>query len=210
MVPSNFTLPSWDNVAIEENGWSFKQQGIVENNVKVNLGKKVITFDMTKNTHHVHNQMSNEKSRKKKMWQTLLDSQSTCNDVINISLVQNMHVGGWTLKLQTQAGYFRTTQIGDMRGVGTAWRYLEGVANMLPQFRVTFLSKRMMSCNAAKLNKTGNIKHLCYEVTTCKGKHCRLLPTPEGLHAFTVPNDKADSTHRDNVPCNDTAFGNSM
>ena len=74
VVPSDYTLLSWDNVvAIEENGWSFKQQGVVENNVKVNLGKKEITFDMMKNIHHTHNQMSNEKCRKKK--KMLLDSQ---------------------------------------------------------------------------------------------------------------------------------------
>ena len=95
VVTSNCTLPSWDNVAIEENGCSFKQQGIVDNNVKVILMKKQITFDTKKNDHHIYNQMSNtedgssnEKHRKKKMWQTVLDSQSTCNVIINISLLQ--------------------------------------------------------------------------------------------------------------------------
>ena len=106
-------------MAIEENGWSFKQQGVVENNVKVNLGKKEITFDMMKNTHHTCNQMSNENCRKKKIWKTLLDSQSTCDVIINSRLLQNMRVKGWTLKLQTQAGDCRIIQIGDMRGVGT-------------------------------------------------------------------------------------------
>ena len=71
---SDCQLPSWDNIVIEESGWSFKQQGIVENNVKFNLWKKEITFDMTKKNEQIRSQMSNvedgssnEKSRKKKI-----------------------------------------------------------------------------------------------------------------------------------------------
>ena len=74
VTPSDCTLPSRDTVSIEESGWSFEQQGIVETNVKVNLGKKEINFDMTKNTRHTCNQMSNaedgssnENFRKKKI-----------------------------------------------------------------------------------------------------------------------------------------------
>ena len=64
------------------------KKGIVENNAKVNLGKKEISFYRTNNTHHIYNQMSNEKCRKKKMWKTLLDVQSTCDFIMNISLLQ--------------------------------------------------------------------------------------------------------------------------
>ena len=77
---------------------------MVEKNVQVNLRKKEITFYVTENTHHIYNQMSNlEKSsdRKKKMWQMLLDSQSTCDVIINRSILKNVRVGGWNLKLQT-------------------------------------------------------------------------------------------------------------
>ena len=120
-------------MAIEESnheGWSFKEQGIVENNVKVNLIRKEITFNMMKHAHYTCNQMSNaedgssnEKHRKKKMWQTPLDSQSPCDVIINSSLLQNMCAGGWTLKLQMQSGDCRIIQIGYMRGVGNAWCY---------------------------------------------------------------------------------------
>ena len=90
VMPSDCALPSWDNVAIEDNGWSFEQKEIVVNNVKVNLGKKEINFDMMKHTHYICNQMinaengsSNEKRRKKKTWQTILDIQSTRDIIIN-------------------------------------------------------------------------------------------------------------------------------
>ena len=90
------------------------------------------------------------------------------------------------------------------------WYYLEGVANMLSQFRVASLSKWMTSYDTEKYDKTGNTKHLCYEVTTGEGNHCRFLPTPEGLHTCTVPKDNADSIFGDNLLYHGTAFGNAM
>ena len=83
------------------------------------------------------------------------------------------------------------------------WYYLEGVANMLSQFRVASLSKWMTSYDTEKYDKTGNTKHLCYEVTTGEGKHCKFLPTP-----CTVTKDKADIIFWENVLYHGTAFGN--
>ena len=78
VVKSDCVFSSWDNVEIEESnhdGWAFKQQGIVENNEKVNRMKKEITFDMKNNIHNIFNQMSSEKDgsnteqcRKNKIW----------------------------------------------------------------------------------------------------------------------------------------------
>ena len=144
VTPSYCTLPSRDTVSIEESGGSFEQQGIVETNVKVNLGKKDINFDMTKNTHRICNKISNtedgsinEKCRKNKMQQTLLDNQPTCNVIINSSLLQNTRVVGWTLKIQKQVGYWRITHIDDMKGVGTMCFDPKCEANLLFQLRVT-------------------------------------------------------------------------
>ena len=73
-----------------------------------------------------------------------------------------MRVGGWTLKIQTQAGNCRIAQIGDMIGVGTAWCYPEGVANVLSQLRVASLSKWSVSYDTGKHHENGNTKDLCY------------------------------------------------
>ena len=62
--------------------------------MKVNIEKKEIDFEMTKNTHQIHNQMRNEKCRKKKMWQTLIDSQSKCDVIVNSSVLQIIRAGG--------------------------------------------------------------------------------------------------------------------
>ena len=71
----------------------------------------------------------------------LLDSQSTCDVIVNKDLVQNIRECKWTLCLQTQAGVCRIDHIADMAGVGTAWYYAEGVANILSQHRMATLSK---------------------------------------------------------------------
>ena len=85
-------------------------------------------FDVSQNKHHVCNQRaieswSDEERLKKirKLWQVLLDSQSTCDVVANKAFLTNIRQCRWTLRLQTQTGEFRITQIGDMKGVGTVW-----------------------------------------------------------------------------------------
>lgn len=74
------------------------------------------------------------------MWTILLDSQSTCDVIVNAELISNIRECDWTLKLQTQAGSCKVKMIRDMKGVGTVWFYPKRVANILLQFRMATYS----------------------------------------------------------------------
>ena len=61
----------------------------------VDSQKKETLCDLTKPKHHAHNQCKsgedgNVEVRRKKMWQALLDSKSTCDFIINPKLVKNI------------------------------------------------------------------------------------------------------------------------
>lgn len=77
----------------------------------------MVSFDITYYKDHVYNQsgQSDKKNNDRKLWEILLDSKSTCNVIINKKLLTNIRRCNWTLKLQTQAGFFYVTQVGDMK-----------------------------------------------------------------------------------------------
>ena len=93
VTPSDYEFPSWDNANMDESSYdtqSFNQQVIVESNVKLNQVKKESAFHLTKNKHHVYKQMGSandgskvQQNRMKKMWHVILDSQLTCDVIIN-------------------------------------------------------------------------------------------------------------------------------
>ena len=52
-----------------------------------------------------------------------------------------------TLRLQTQVGWCIMNKVGELDGVGAAWFFPKGVANMLSQFRMVVHGKWKMTCN---------------------------------------------------------------
>ena len=150
VVPSNEDLPHWGDVLINEEPfdghstweWAFKQCGFIDPNAKINVDKREMCIDLSKKD-HVYNQQGDwdASRRDMKMWQVLLDSQSTCDVIVNRVLVENIRRCRWTLRLQTQAGECRIDHVADMPGVGTVWFYEDGIANILSQHRMATLSK---------------------------------------------------------------------
>ena len=63
----------------------------------------------------------NVEVRCKKIWQVLLDIQSTCDIIINPKLAKNIWLCKWTLILQAQASDCVIFMIADIRGVETVW-----------------------------------------------------------------------------------------
>ena len=66
----------------------FQKIGILDEDTEVDEVKKEITFDVSKQ-HHMHNN-KDKAGIQGKLWQILLDTQSTCDGIINEALVQNI------------------------------------------------------------------------------------------------------------------------
>ena len=93
------------------------------NGHRCNKDQKEVLHHLHRDKNHVYNQAEDEVGREGRLWEILLDSQSTCNAIINPKLLTNIRNCDWTLRLQTQARECRINQVGDSRGVGTAWYY---------------------------------------------------------------------------------------
>ena len=82
--------PTWE--------WAFKQCRHIDLNTKTNMVEKELCLNLTKFNHecnqhrHVQKKLSNNK-----LWQVLLDRQSTCNVIVNLALVTNIRKCKWTL-----------------------------------------------------------------------------------------------------------------
>ena len=115
-------------------GWSFTQVG---RTVAINEAKNEIIWNTINKTRHACNQRGREKGSKKvndrakKLWQILLDIQSTCDAIVNPKILVYARRCPWTLTLQKQAGECAIECIGEMKVFGTAWYYSAGVANIL-------------------------------------------------------------------------------
>ena len=57
-------------------------------------------------------------------------------------------------------------EVEDLKGVGTVWFYLNGVANILLQFRMIVHSKWRMTYDAARFYRSSNVEDLSYDVIT--------------------------------------------
>ena len=86
---------------------------------------RVIKIDL-RATNHVFNQSG----KTIRSFEVLLDSQLTCDVIINKAMVINIRDCVMILVLRTQSGSCQITQIVDLPVVGTVWYYPEGAANI--------------------------------------------------------------------------------
>ena len=131
---------------------------------------------------HVFNQTGSHKSMN--IFDILCDNQSTCDAIANASMLINIRTPDIVLRLRTQAGDCRITQIADLPGVGTVWYYPEGVANILSQHRMVVNSGWDIEYSTKEFRKTNNLSSLKYECVTAEGVKCTFSPNKEGLHVL--------------------------
>ena len=80
--------------------WAFAQKGFVTEQVKFDTVKNEIVHDVSKQKNHACNQSSlGRRDSSSKLWELLLDNQSTCDVIINSKLLSNIRKCEWTLRL---------------------------------------------------------------------------------------------------------------
>ena len=147
-VMDGVTVPTWSDEIDDEKShdgntmveWAFMQDSSLAE-YHLDYSAKELVHNLKDDKDHIYNQTGSLSNADDRMWRLLLDSQSTCNVIINGNLLSNARECEWTLKLQTQAGECCIDQIGEMKGVGAVWYYLQGVANILSQFMMAKCSK---------------------------------------------------------------------
>ena len=142
IVSNDKILPIQDNAVLEEDDndglvvceWDFKCKDFVDIDTKEDHKRKGILYYMLKiNIHanflHRHGP-KNITNQAKKLWQVLLDRQSTCDVIIN-SDFYNIISCKFTLNLQIQLGECRMHKIVNLDGARTALYYAEGTVNIM-------------------------------------------------------------------------------
>jgi hypothetical protein len=127
---------------------------------------------------HVYNQTGSHKSMK--LFDILLDSQPTCDIIVNVIFVTNIRKSKMTLVLRTQAGECRIDMIADFPGVGTVWYYPSGVANVLSQHRMVVNSSWDVEYSSKLYRTTLNVNDLKFDCTTSEGVKVSFSSTPDG------------------------------
>ena len=107
----------------------------------------------------------------------ILDSQSTCDVIINEAMVINIRDCVMILVLQTQSGSCRITQIADLPGVGTVWYYPEGAANIPSQYRMVVNSGWDVQYNSKHYRRSRDVNDLAYKVETSEGIKFEFMQT---------------------------------
>ena len=115
-VVDSDAMPSWKEAAGEKDShdgnllveWEFAQDVLLDSNYQIVHNKKETHYDLTKESKDVRNQTGLTHvyvvDRNQKMWEILLDNQSTCKVIINIDLLTIIRRCDWKLRLQTQSG----------------------------------------------------------------------------------------------------------
>ena len=138
---------------------------------------RVIEIDL-RATNHVFNQSG----KTMRSFEVILDSQSTCDVIINKAMVINIRDCVIILVLQTQSGSCQITQIAYLLGVGTVWYYPEGAANILSQYRMVVNSVWDVQFNLKHYRFSSDVNDLAYKVETSEGIKFEFMPTKKGLH----------------------------
>ncbi|OEU08874.1 hypothetical protein FRACYDRAFT_249219 [Fragilariopsis cylindrus CCMP1102] len=160
---SNNEIPSFEEAVLgedEHDGQTYVQFKTVNGN------SNDIIVDL-RDKNHVFNQTGSHKSMN--IFDILCDNQSTCDVIVNSSMVSNIRTAPMALRLRTQAGDCRITQIADLPGVGTVWYYPE---------RDGILSTVQSDSGKQK------IIVLKYDCVTAEGVECTFSPNTEGLHVL--------------------------
>ncbi|OEU10337.1 hypothetical protein FRACYDRAFT_247347 [Fragilariopsis cylindrus CCMP1102] len=170
-------VPSFEEAILDENehdGQTYVQFESIGNSsdIIVDLREK----------NHVFNQTGSHKSMN--IFDILCDNQSTCDVIVNSSMVINIRTSHRALRLRTQAGDCRITLIADLPGVGTVWYYPEGVANILSQHRMVVNSGWDIEYSTKRFRKTKDLSSLKYDCVTAEGVECTFSPNKEGLHVL--------------------------
>jgi hypothetical protein len=163
-------LPDFEQAILEED--EHDGQGYLQDTMIIDLRGK----------NHVYNQTGSHKSMK--LFDVLLDSQSTCDVIVNGIFVTNIRKSKMTLVLRTQAGECRIDMVADLPGVGTVWYYPSGVANILSQHRMVVNSNWDVEYNSKLYKNTLNINDLKFNCTTSEGVKVSFSSTPDGLHVM--------------------------
>ncbi|OEU11892.1 hypothetical protein FRACYDRAFT_245012 [Fragilariopsis cylindrus CCMP1102] len=175
---SNNEIPSFEEAVLgedEHDGQTYVQFKTVNGN------SNDIIVDL-RDKNHVFNQTGSHKSMN--IFDILCDNQSTCDVIVNSSMVSNIRKAPMALRLRTQAGDCRITQIADLPGVGTVWYYPEGVANILSQHRMVVNSGWDIEYSTKRFRKTKDLSSLKYDCVTAEGVECTFSPNTEGLHVL--------------------------
>ena len=163
-------LPPFEQAILEED--EHDAQGYLQDTVVIDLRGK----------NHVYNQTGSHKSMK--LFDVLLDSQSTCDVIVNGIFVTNIRKSKMTLVLRTQAGKCRIDMVADLPGVGTVWYYPAGVANILSQHRMVVNSNWDVEYSSRSYKKSLNVNDLRFDCTTSEGIKVSFSSTSDGLHVL--------------------------
>ena len=212
----------------EQVEYAFWQDGA---KITINHNSHEIILDVTElSSNHVYNQVAAMSKRlqqedlteeewarlARKLWEVLLDSQSTCDIFVNAAFLKNIRKCDWALRLRTQTGECRVTQIGDLPGVGTVWFYPEGIANILGQFNMAVYSDWDIDYSTKTFKKTQKIKDLSFKCVTKEGYQVCFEPTRQGLHVldcsdkFGIDKENNGCVFGKEITDNGTDFGKKM
>jgi hypothetical protein len=167
-IESTDDLPEFEQAILEED--EHDGQGFIQDTMIIDLRGK----------NHVFNQTGSHESMK--LFDVLLDSQSTCDVIVNGIFVTNIRKSKMTLVLRTQAGECRIDTVADLPGVGTIWYYPSGVANILSQHRMVTQSGWDIDYTSRLYRKTGNDANLKFNCTTSEDIDVSFLSNKDGLH----------------------------
>jgi hypothetical protein len=169
-IISSGDIPEFEQAILEED--EFDGQGFMQDTLIIDVRGK----------NHVFNQTGNHKSLK--LFDMLIDSQSTCDIIVNGIFVTNIRPSKMILVLRTQAGECRVNMIADLPGVGTVWYYPNGVANIVSQHRMVVNSGWDVEYSSTTYKKTQNVNDLAYKCVTSDGVELAFPPNKDGLHVL--------------------------
>ena len=128
-VMDSEAIPSWTDSLNEKSShdgnllveWNLVQDEVrIMNKCELNASKKEVFYDLRDERNHVHNQtkkIDELNDKDDSLWKILLDSQSTCNVIINKEPLTNIRRCEWTSRLQTQTVECCIDHAGEIIGV---------------------------------------------------------------------------------------------